>query len=127
MIKLNEAFSSFSVNDLQQAKSFYHNTLGLEVSEVRDMEGLLNLHIAGGSRIMLYQKPDHKPATFTVLNFQVENVEDTVDALTSLGVQFEKYEGSIQTDEKGVSHGAGTKIAWFKDPSGNILSVVEQK
>ena len=126
MFKNTKAFSGFSVNDIQKAKEFYGNTLGLEVSEVPEMKGLLNLHINGGNKILIYSKPNHTPATFTILNFPVNDVEKAVDELTKRGVRFEQYEGDLKTDEKGIFHGGGPKIAWFKDPAGNILSVLEQ-
>src|SRR5688572_7794028 len=128
MLKESKAFSSFSVNDLKQAKEFYGQKLGLEVSETDEGMGL---KLAGGSQVFLYLKPDHTPASFTVLNFPVKNIDDAVNELGKLGVRFESYEGQIKTDEKGVfrgaSRGEGPNIAWFKDPAGNILSVVEQK
>ncbi len=110
MFKDTKAFSGFSVNNLQKAKEFYGQTLGLDVSEAH---GLLELHIAGGTNILMYPKENHTPATFTILNFPVANIEQTVDDLV--------------TDEKGISRGAGPKIAWFKDPAGNILSVLEEE
>lgn len=123
MFKDTKAFSGFSVNDVQKAKDFYGQTLGLEVSE---SNGLLRLHIAGGKMVVVYPKENHIPATFTILNFPVANVEQAVDDLTSRGVQFESYnEGDLVTDEKGIFRGGGPKIAWFKDPAGNILSVLE--
>lgn len=123
MFKDTKAFSGFSVNDVQKAKDFYGQTLGLEVSE---SNGLLRLHIAGGKMVVVYPKENHIPATFTILNFPVANVEQAVDDLTSRGVQFESYnEGGLVTDEKGIFRGGGPKIAWFKDPAGNILSVLE--
>jgi catechol 2,3-dioxygenase-like lactoylglutathione lyase family enzyme len=127
MFKNTKAFSSFSVNDIQKAKQFYGETLGLEVSEMP--EGLA-LQIAGGGSVFIYPKPNHTPATFTVLNFLVDDVEKAVDDLTALGVTFEKYEGQMKTDEKGIFRGGGeaggpAAIAWFKDPAGNILSVLE--
>jgi predicted enzyme related to lactoylglutathione lyase len=125
MFKDTKAFSSFSVNDLQKAKEFYGALLGLDVSETP--EGLA-VSIAGGGRVFIYPKPNHAPASFTVLNFPVEDIGAAVDALTKRGVRFEKYEGEIKTDEKGIHRGeAGPHIAWFKDPAGNILSVVEDK
>lgn len=127
MFKKNKAFSSFSVNDLQKAKEFYGQTLGLEVSEVPEMEGLLMLHIADSNNILIYPKPDHTPATFTILNLPVDNIEQAVDELTRRGVRFEIYnEEELKTDEKGIARGGGPSIAWFKDPAGNILSVLEQ-
>lgn len=124
MFKHTNVFSGFSVDDLQKAKAFYTQTLGLEVSETH---GLLWLHIAGGSKVLIYSKPNHTPATFTILNFPVDNIEEAVDQLTKLGVRFERYEGDLKTDEKGIFRGEGPKIAWFKDPAGNILSVLEEK
>ena len=128
MFKDTKAFSSFSVNDLKQAREFYGQTLGLEVSETA--EGL-GLKIAGGGRVFIYPKPNHVPATFTVLNFPVDDIDKAVDELAKLGVQFEAYEGEIKTDEKGIFRGAtlgkGPNIAWFKDPAGNILSVLEEE
>lgn len=123
MFKDTKAFSGFSVNDLQQAKEFYSQTLGLDVSE---SNGLLEIHIAGGSKILVYPKDTHTPATFTILNFPVANIEQAVDELTRRGVRFESYnEGELVTDDKGISRGGGPLIAWFKDPAGNILSVLE--
>jgi catechol 2,3-dioxygenase-like lactoylglutathione lyase family enzyme len=116
-----EAFSGFSVPDVEQAKRFYGETLGLRVSEE---DGMLALHIAGSRDILVYPKDDHTPASYTILNFPVEDVEGTVDALTERGVRFERYEGFDQ-DDKGVFHGGGPLIAWFKDPAGNILSVIQ--
>ena len=126
VFKDTKAFSSFSVDDLQKAKEFYGDTLGLDVSETK--EGL-GLRIAGGGQVFLYPKPNHSPASFTVLNFPVQDLEGAVDALTALGVRFEHYEGEIKTDAKGIFRGAdqgeGPNIAWFKDPAGNILSVLQ--
>ena len=124
MFKNSKAFSGFSVDDVPRAKEFYGQTLGLDVSEEH---GMLTLHIAGGARILIYPKPNHTPATFTILNFPVANVEEAVDELTRRGVRFEIYnEGDLKTDEKGVFRGQGPQIAWFKDPAGNILSVLTQ-
>src|SRR5512140_1333353 len=114
------AFSGFSVDDVGKAKKFYGETLGLEVSEAH---GLLTLHLAGGGRVVVYPKPNHVPATFTILNFPVSDIEKAVDALAGRGVRFERYEGAIETDVQGIHRGMGPKIAWFKDPAGNILSV----
>jgi catechol 2,3-dioxygenase-like lactoylglutathione lyase family enzyme len=123
MFKDTNAFSGFSVDDLQKAKEFYSQTLGLEVSE---MNGFLELHLAGGARVLIYPKPNHIPATFTILNFPVENVERAVDELTRRGVRFEHYDQEeLKTDEKGIFRGGGPVIAWFTDPAGNILSVLE--
>ena len=128
MFKNTKAFSSFSADDLKKAKQFYGQTLGLEVSETA--EGL-GLQIAGGGEVFIYPKPNHEPSTFTVLNFPVDNIEKAVDELTARGVRFESYEGELKTDEKGIfrgsAQGAGPDIAWFKDPAGNILSVLGKK
>ena len=124
MFRNTKAFSSFSVDDLKRAKEFYGQTLGLEVSETK--EGLA-LRLAGGGQVFIYPKPNHTPASFTVLNFQVRDIEQTVEGLSRLGVRFEHYDGDIKTDEKGIhrSDGAGPNIAWFRDPAGNILSTLE--
>jgi predicted enzyme related to lactoylglutathione lyase len=125
MLKDAYAFSSFSVNDLQKAKEFYSQTLGLEVQEEEKM-GIMEIHLKNGYEIMIYPKEDHQPATFTVLNFPVEDVEEMVDTLTEKGVKFEHYE-AFKTDEKGIARGneyGGPDMAWFKDPAGNILSVL---
>ena len=128
MFKDTKAFSSFSADDVKKAKEFYGQTLGLAVSETK--EGL-ELHIAGGGEVFIYPKPNHEPASFTVLNFPVNDIDKTVDDLTARGVQFESYEGEMKTDEKGIfrgaSRGEGPDIAWFRDPAGNILSVLAQK
>ena len=125
MFKDTKAFSTFSVNDLEKAKAFYGQTLGLEVSKMP--EGL-QLKIAGGGLVFIYPKPNHAPATFTVLNFPVDDIEAAVDELTKSGVHFERYEGDIETDEKGIHRGArGPLIAWFRDPAGNILSVLQDR
>jgi predicted enzyme related to lactoylglutathione lyase len=122
VFKNTKAFSSFSVNDLEEAKKFYGQTLGLEVSESE--EGL-NLQIKGGNDVFIYPKPDHVPATFTVLNFVVDDVDRTVDELTKLGIRFQIYnKGQLKTDDKGIFQGK-PKIAWFKDPAGNFLSILE--
>jgi catechol 2,3-dioxygenase-like lactoylglutathione lyase family enzyme len=124
MLKESKAFSGFSVNDIQKAKDFYGRTLGLQVSE---SHGLLTLQLAGGNKVLIYPKVNHAPATFTVLNFPVENVDESVDELAQRGVRFEIYdESDIKTDEKGIMRGNGPTIAWFKDPAGNVLSVIEE-
>jgi catechol 2,3-dioxygenase-like lactoylglutathione lyase family enzyme len=125
MFKDTKAFSGFSVDDLQKAREFYGQTLGLEVTEEH---GLLLLNIAGGGNILIYPKPNHTPATYTILNFPVEDIERAVDELTRRGVHFERYDQKeLKTDEKGIHRGGGPLIAWFKDPAGNILSVLEDK
>jgi catechol 2,3-dioxygenase-like lactoylglutathione lyase family enzyme len=118
------AFSGYSVDDIPKAKEFYGETLGLEVSEIPEA-GLLQVGIANGGRVLIYPKDDHKPATFTVLNFPVDDVEEAVDELTKRGVHFEHYEGEIKTDAKGIARNGGPTLAWFKDPAGNILSVLD--
>jgi predicted enzyme related to lactoylglutathione lyase len=126
VFKNAHAFSSFSVDDTQKAKEFYSQVLGLEVSEI--MTCLLKLHISGGNKVIIYPKPNHIPATFTVLNFPVDNVEKTVEELTKRGVHFEIYnQADLKTDDKGICRGEGPTIAWFKDPAGNILSILEEK
>ena len=121
MLQYNNTFSSFSVNDMQKAKEFYRNIIGLEVTDKQEAAELK----AGNSRIIMYPKPDHVPATFTVLNFSVGDVEKAVDGLAALGVRFEQYGGDIKTDAKGICRSDRGAIAWFKDPAGNILSVME--
>ncbi|HLX78862.1 MAG TPA: VOC family protein [Acidimicrobiales bacterium] len=121
MFTATKAFSSFAVHDIEKARSFYEGTLGVDVSE---NNGLLWLRVAGGSEVLVYPKADHVPASFTVLNFQVEAIDAAVDDLSSRGIRFERYEG-LDADEKGIFRGAGPNIAWFTDPSGNILSVLE--
>ena len=121
-----KAFSGFSVDDVPAAKRFYGETLGLKVSEEY---GLLILHIAGDRDVFVYPKPNHTPATFTILNFPVDDIDQAVDELTKRGVAFERYEG-FEQDEKGIarpqSSEGGPPIAWFTDPAGNILSVLQQ-
>jgi catechol 2,3-dioxygenase-like lactoylglutathione lyase family enzyme len=128
MFKKSHAFCSFAVKDLEAARKFYGQTLGLEVTDVPGMKGLLQLQLAGGAKVMVYPKPDHAPAGFTILNFPVESVERAVAALTERAVRFEIYkDGPVKTDAKGISVGEGPRIAWFRDPSGNIVSVLEEK
>jgi catechol 2,3-dioxygenase-like lactoylglutathione lyase family enzyme len=121
MFRANQAFASFSVNDIEKAREFYGQKLGLHVSQ--SSEGL-DVEV-GGERVFIYPKPNHSPATFTVFNFIVDNIETAVDELKKAGVRFEKYEGEIKTDEKGIHRNGGPAIAWFKDPAGNILSVLQ--
>ena len=123
MLSTSKAFSGFSVDDLSAAKTFYHNTLGLTVKD--NPMGLLELHVEGSTPILVYHKPHHTPATFTILNFPVEDVEQAVDTLTAQGITFEQY-AELNTDEKGISRShEGPTIAWFKDPAGNILSLLQ--
>ena len=120
MLEHNMAFSTFSADDIPRAKEFYGETLGLNVED--QMDGLA-VHLAGGGELFIYPKDDHQPATFTVLNFAVDDIDKAVDELASAGVTFERYE-SMEQDEKGINRGEGPEIAWFKDPAGNILSVL---
>jgi catechol 2,3-dioxygenase-like lactoylglutathione lyase family enzyme len=121
MFTNSKAFSGFAVDDLPKARAFYGEVLGLETSEAH---GLLTLHLAGDRDTLVYPKPNHIPATYTILNFPVDDIDAAVDELSSRGVQFERYEGMNQ-DEKGIMRGEGPDIAWFKDPAGNILSVLQ--
>lgn len=124
MLKDKEAFSSFSVDDTEKVLPFYRDILGVDVQTQEMGITLLNLNLSG-TRVMIYPKPNHEPASFTVLNFKVDDVDKTVDELTAKGVQFEHYDyPELKTDEKGISRGNGPTIAWFKDPAGNIISVV---
>ena len=125
MLKHSKAFSGFSADDISKAKQFYAQVLGLEVKDTP--MGVIQVNIEGGNKIIIYPKPNHVPATFTVLNFPVANIDDAVDELIKKGIVFEQYEAPIKTDEKGIcrSDGKAPNIAWFKDPAGNILSVIE--
>jgi catechol 2,3-dioxygenase-like lactoylglutathione lyase family enzyme len=125
MLADSKAFSGFAVDDLAQARDFYEGTLGVRVSEEN---GLLTLELAGGERpTLVYPKPDFTPATYTILNFPVEDVEQTVDALAARGVAFLRYDG-FEQDERGIARmGGGPPIAWFNDPAGNILAVLEEQ
>jgi catechol 2,3-dioxygenase-like lactoylglutathione lyase family enzyme len=123
MFKHTKAFSGISVDDPQKAQEFYSQTLGLDVTTEHD---LLFLHVGGGSKILIYPKRNHAPATYTIINFPVDDIEQAVDELTKRGVRFEQYDGDLQTDEKNIFRGGGPLIAWFKDPAGNILSVLEE-
>jgi catechol 2,3-dioxygenase-like lactoylglutathione lyase family enzyme len=120
-----KALSGFAVDDLPKAKEFYGQTLGLRMSEEH---GLLRLHIAGGTDIIVYPKADHTPATFTILNFPVDDIGSAVDQLAERGVRFERYDAmAADTDDRGIFRGGGPYIAWFKDPAGNILSVLQDR
>jgi catechol 2,3-dioxygenase-like lactoylglutathione lyase family enzyme len=124
MLNASKAFGSFSVNDIPSAKEFYGKTLGLEVSG--GPEGTLVIPLSGGAKALLYPKANHQPASFTVLNFPVASVEKAVDELSQRGVRFEVYnDANLKTDARGIFRGKGPTIAWFKDPAGNILSVLE--
>jgi predicted enzyme related to lactoylglutathione lyase len=119
------AYSGFAVDDMERAREFYGETLGLNTSVLDEANGLMTLHIAGGRNTLVYQKPDFTPATYTILNFPVDDIDEAVDELGRRGVRFERYEGFDQ-DEKGIARGPGPAIAWFKDPAGNILSVLQE-
>ncbi len=122
MLQNSNAFSGFSSNDIAKAKTFYGDVLGLDVKEDH---GMLVLQLKGANKVIIYPKPNHEPATFTVLNFEVDDIDKTVDELTAKGVQFEHYNSDqLKTDEKGIMRSGGPQIAWFKDPAGNILSVL---
>jgi catechol 2,3-dioxygenase-like lactoylglutathione lyase family enzyme len=124
MLNVSKAFSSFSVNDIRKAREFYGKTLGLEIAG--GPEGTLVVPLSGSAKVLMYPKPNHQPASFTVLNFPVESVEKAVNELSQRGVRFEIYnEPNLKTDARGISRGNGPTIAWFKDPAGNILSVLE--
>lgn len=127
MFRNTKAFSGFSVNDIDKAQQFYGETLGLEV-EASSEEGMnmLFLTLGGGARVLVYPKDDHTPAGFTILNFEVDDVEATVDELGRRGVTFERYP-EFETDEKGIMRQDGPYIAWFKDPAGNVLSVLQNR
>jgi catechol 2,3-dioxygenase-like lactoylglutathione lyase family enzyme len=123
MFGKTKAFSGFAVDDIQAARAFYGDVLGLDVTE---QNGMLTLHIAGGGDILVYPKPGHTPATYTILNFPVDDIDRAVDELAARGVRFLRYEG-IDADEKGIFRGGGPLIAWFTDPAGNVLSVLQDR
>jgi catechol 2,3-dioxygenase-like lactoylglutathione lyase family enzyme len=123
MFENTRAFSGFAVDDLAAARQFYGETLGLKTSE---QYGLLTLHLAGGRDTLVYPKPDHQPATYTILNFQVDDIDAAVDELARRGVHIERYEGLGQ-DDKGINRAGGPYIAWFKDPAGNVLAVLQER
>jgi catechol 2,3-dioxygenase-like lactoylglutathione lyase family enzyme len=123
MFANTRAFSGFAVPDLEKAREFYAETLGLRTSEEN---GLLTLHLAGDRDTIIYPKPDHTPATYTILNFPVDDIDKAVDELAERGVRFERYDG-FEQDEKGIARGEGPYIAWFTDPAGNLLSVLQER
>lgn len=127
MLQDSHAFSGFSVNDPTEARKFYGEILGLDIQETPMG---LTLKLAGGNEVFIYAKPDHQPATFTILNFPVKSIDKAVDELSAMGVEFQRYDsGVMQQDEKGIARGRAAKmgpdIAWFKDPAGNILSILQ--
>ena len=121
MLRDSPAFSGFSANDIDAERRFYADVLGVNVEEEN---GMLNLHLGGGQTVLIYPKDDHRAATFTVLNFRVPNIDEAVDQLTAKGVTFERYEGMGQ-DDKGIAREYPPPIAWFKDPAGNIVSLLQ--
>ena len=123
MFTNTKAFSGFAVDDLGEAREFYGETLGLKTSE---QHGLMTLHLAGDRDTLVYPKPDHTPASYTILNFPVGDIDEAVEGLAARGVRCERYEGFDQ-DEKGIFRGGGPFIAWFKDPAGNVLSVLQER
>ena len=125
MLTNSKAYNGFAVDDLDRARRFYGETLGLDTEVLDEENGLMTLHLAGGRDTLVYRKPDFTPATYTILNFEVDDIDEAVDGLAERGVTFETYDG-FEQDEKGVSRGNGPNIAWFKDPAGNILSVLQQ-
>jgi predicted enzyme related to lactoylglutathione lyase len=125
MFANTKAYSGFAVDDLKATQEFYGETLGLKTSVLDEENGLMVLHLAGDRDTLIYQKGDHTPATYTILNFQVEDIDEAVDELAKRGVRFERYEG-FELDEKGINRGVGPLVAWFKDPAGNILSVIQE-
>jgi predicted enzyme related to lactoylglutathione lyase len=125
MFANTKATNGFAVDDIEAAKRFYGETLGLGVTVLSEEFGVTAIELAGGRTTLIYAKPDFTPATYTILNFEVDDVESAVDELASRGVGMERYEG-FEQDEKGIAHGPGPRIAWFKDPAGNILSVLQQ-
>ena len=123
MFASTKAFSGFAVDDVPKARDFYGDTLGLKTSEEY---GLMTLHVAGDRPTLVYPKPDHTPATYTILNFPVDDIDNAVDQLAARGVRFERYDG-LEQDESGIVRGGGPYIAWFKDPAGNVLSVLQER
>ena len=126
MFENTKAYSGFAVDDLQKAREFYGETLGLKTTVLDEENGLMSLDLAGDRGTLVYQQPDATPASYTILNFPVDDIDEAVDELASRGVRFERYDG-FEQDEKGIARGPGPNIAWFKDPAGNILSVLDQQ
>ena len=126
MLTNTKAFSGFAVDDVQTAQQFYGETLGLKISVLDEKNGLLQLDLPGDVVVLVYGKPDHQPANFTLLNFRVDDIDSVVDGLSERGVEFERY-AQMPQDEKGIMREGGPYIAWFRDPSGNILSVLQER
>jgi catechol 2,3-dioxygenase-like lactoylglutathione lyase family enzyme len=125
MLADSKAFSGFAVDDLAKAQRFYGETLGLRTSILDEENGLMSLHLAGDRDTLVYRSEGVTPASYTILNFPVDDIDEAVDALTERGVSFERYDG-MEQDDKGIARGPGPEIAWFKDPAGNVLSVLKQ-
>jgi predicted enzyme related to lactoylglutathione lyase len=125
MFESTKAFSGFAVDDMQKAREFYGETLGLKTEVLDEEHGLLSFHLSGERDVIVYEKADLAPANYTILNFQVDDIDEAVDELAARGIGFERYDGFDQ-DEKAIARGPGPQIAWFKDPAGNILSVLQQ-
>lgn len=126
MLGNSKAFNGFAVDDLQKAQKFYDKTLGIKTTIIDEQNGLMRLHLVGDRDTLVYQKEDLKPANYTILNFPVDDIDAAVDELAGRGVRFEKYDG-IEQDDKGIFRGEGPLIAWFTDPAGNILSVMQDE
>jgi len=126
MFANTKAYSGFAVDDLAKAREFYGETLGLRTSVISEEGGVMSLDLAGDRGTLVYQKPDYTPATYTILNFPVDDIDKAVDELAARAVRFERYDG-FEQDEKGISRGEGPYIAWFKDPAGNVLSVLQEQ
>jgi len=126
MFENTKAFSGFAVDDVRKAREFYGETLGLKTSVVSEEFGLISLDLAGDRGTLVYEKPDHTPATYTILNFPVDDIDTAVDELAARGVRFQRYDG-LDQDDRGIARGEGPYIAWFKDPAGNVLSVLQEK
>jgi len=126
MLTNSKAYNGFAVDDLDRARRFYGETLGLDTEVLDEENGLMTLHLAGGRDTLVYRKPDFTPATYTILNFEVDDIDGAVDGLADRGVRFARYDGFDQ-DEKGISRGGGPYVAWFDDPAGNILSVLQER
>lgn len=126
MFENTKAFSGFAVDDIQKAKDFYGDTLGVKTTVLDEEHGLLTLHLAGDRDTIIYLSPGFTPASYTILNFPVDDIDKAVDDLAVRGVQFERYDG-FEQDEKGIFRGEGPLIAWFKDPAGNVLSVLQEQ
>jgi predicted enzyme related to lactoylglutathione lyase len=126
MFANTKAYSGFAVDDLQKAREFYGETLGLKTSVISEEGGVMSLDLAGDRGTLVYQKPDFVPATYTILNFPVDDIDEAVDELAARGVRFERYDG-FEQDERGIARSEGPYIAWFKDPAGNVLSVLQER